>query len=149
MAEKYDDKEIVVRLRGEALTSSTGKPFTVSIIRWIRFKITSPVHRVPPEHLLSARFVRDMAPACGSSITGSTAALSQRRNANQTCHMLSPSMTPLIDLYQNGWHTPDIFIHNPQRKLYEVYYARCIGIPSGRSPPPGFGIITRRTGSGR
>jgi len=42
MAEKYDDKEIVAQLKGEALTSSTGKPFTVSIIRWIRFK-----HRVP------------------------------------------------------------------------------------------------------
>ncbi|MGB9387686.1 MAG: recombinase family protein, partial [Pseudolabrys sp.] len=42
MAEKYDDKEIVARLKGEALTSSTGKPFTVSIIRWIRFK-----HHVP------------------------------------------------------------------------------------------------------
>ena len=42
MAEKYDDKEIVARLKGEGLTSSTGKPFTVSIIRWIRFK-----HRIP------------------------------------------------------------------------------------------------------
>ena len=42
MAEKYDDKEIVARLKGEAQASSTGKPFTVSIIRWIRFK-----HRIP------------------------------------------------------------------------------------------------------
>jgi hypothetical protein len=38
MAEKYDDEEIVLRLNGEGLTSSTGKPFTVSIVRWIRFK---------------------------------------------------------------------------------------------------------------
>jgi len=42
IAEKYDDEEIVRRLNGEGLTSSTGKPFTVSIIRWIRFK-----HRIP------------------------------------------------------------------------------------------------------
>jgi hypothetical protein len=42
MAEKDDDKEIVLRLNGEGLTSSTGKPFTVSIVRWIRFK-----HRIP------------------------------------------------------------------------------------------------------
>jgi hypothetical protein len=41
MAEKYDDEEIVRRLNGEGLTSSTGKPYTVSIVRWIRFK-----HRV-------------------------------------------------------------------------------------------------------
>jgi hypothetical protein len=38
MAEQYDDEEIVRRLNGEGLTSSTGKPFTVSIVRWIRFK---------------------------------------------------------------------------------------------------------------
>jgi hypothetical protein len=30
MAEKYDDKEIAARLKGEAQASSTGKPFTVS-----------------------------------------------------------------------------------------------------------------------
>jgi hypothetical protein len=42
MAEKYDDEEIVRRLNGEGLTSSTGKAFTVSIVRWIRFK-----HRIP------------------------------------------------------------------------------------------------------
>src|SRR6201987_342213 len=42
MVEKYDDEEIVRRLNGEGLTSSTGKPFTVSIVRWIRFK-----HRIP------------------------------------------------------------------------------------------------------
>ena len=42
MAEKYDDEEIVRRLNGEGLTSSTGKAFTVSIIRWIRFK-----HHIP------------------------------------------------------------------------------------------------------
>ena len=57
-------------------------------------------------------------------------------------------MTPLIDVYENGWHTPDIFIRNPQRKLYEVYYARCVGMPRLRVPPAGFGIFTRRTGCG-
>jgi hypothetical protein len=31
-----------IDVNGEGLTSSTGKPFTVSIIRWIRFK-----HRIP------------------------------------------------------------------------------------------------------
>jgi hypothetical protein len=54
--------------------------------------------------------------------------------------MLSPSMTQLIDVYENGWHTPDIFIPNPQRKLYEVYYARCVGIPSGRCEPSDLGM---------
>jgi hypothetical protein len=33
-----------------------------------------------------------------------------------------------------------------QCKRHEVHYARHVGMPSGRSPPPGFGIITRRTG---
>ena len=55
-------------------------------------------------------------------------------------------MTPLIDVYENGWHTPDIFIRNPQRKLYEVYYARRIGMPSGRREPSAFGMYVLRTG---
>jgi hypothetical protein len=29
-----------------------------------------------------------------------------------------------------------------------VHYEITVGIPSGRSPPPGFGIITRRTACG-
>ena len=47
MAEKYDDEEIVRRLNGEGLTSSTGKPFTVSIVRWIRFKHLFPGPSLP------------------------------------------------------------------------------------------------------
>jgi len=42
MAEKYDDQEIADQLNAQALTSSTGKPFTLSMVRWIRFK-----HRIP------------------------------------------------------------------------------------------------------
>ncbi|HXR34429.1 MAG TPA: hypothetical protein VN754_00670, partial [Candidatus Binataceae bacterium] len=51
MAEKYDDEEIVRRLNGEGLTSSTGKPFTASIVRWIRFK-----HRIPGPSLPAGTF---------------------------------------------------------------------------------------------
>jgi DNA invertase Pin-like site-specific DNA recombinase len=46
MAERFDDNEIVARLKSEGLTSSTGKPFTVSMIRWIRSK-----HRIPSPSL--------------------------------------------------------------------------------------------------
>jgi hypothetical protein len=49
MAEKYDDGEIARRLNGDGLTSSTGKPFTVSILRWIRFKHRIPARRFPQE----------------------------------------------------------------------------------------------------
>jgi hypothetical protein len=42
MAEKYDDQEIADQLNAQARTSSTGKPFTLSMVRWIRFK-----HRIP------------------------------------------------------------------------------------------------------
>jgi hypothetical protein len=149
MAEKYDDEEIVRRLNGEGLTSSTGKPFTVSIVRWIRFK-----HRIPgpslPTGTLAVSQVRER---YGVSLwvvhTGSSAALSQRCNANQTRHTPSRLTTLLIDVCENGWQAPGIFIHHPQRKLYEVYYAWCIGMPSSRSPPSGLGIVTRRTGLGR
>jgi DNA invertase Pin-like site-specific DNA recombinase len=42
MAKLYHDGQIVELLKGEGLTSSTGKPFTLSMIRWIRYK-----HRIP------------------------------------------------------------------------------------------------------
>jgi DNA invertase Pin-like site-specific DNA recombinase len=42
MAENYDDREIAAQLNSQALTSSTGKPFTEHMVRWIRFK-----HRIP------------------------------------------------------------------------------------------------------
>ena len=42
MAEKYDDQEVADHLNAQALASSTGKPFTLSMVRWIRFK-----HRIP------------------------------------------------------------------------------------------------------
>src|SRR5947208_12310515 len=37
----------------------------------------------------------------------------------------------------------------PKPKLNKVHYAAHIGIPSGRSPPFGFGMLTRRTGGGK
>ena len=36
LAAMHDDDEIVALLNRDNLTSSTGKPFTVSMIRWIR-----------------------------------------------------------------------------------------------------------------
>src|SRR5215510_10718190 len=79
--------------------------------------IAFPARRFLPERLRSAKFVRDMASACGSSITGSSAALSQRCNANQTRHTPLRLTTLLIDVCENGWQAPGIFIHHPQRKL--------------------------------
>jgi DNA invertase Pin-like site-specific DNA recombinase len=38
VAEQFDDKEIAARLNGEKLMSATGKPFTASMINWIRHK---------------------------------------------------------------------------------------------------------------
>jgi DNA invertase Pin-like site-specific DNA recombinase len=42
LADLYDNREIVARLNSDGLTSSTGKPFTPSMISWIRYK-----HRIP------------------------------------------------------------------------------------------------------
>jgi hypothetical protein len=61
-------------------------------------------------------------------------------------HMLSRSTTMLINASENGSPTLAIFIHHPQRNLYEVYYARCVGMPSGRREPSAFGIYVLRTG---
>jgi hypothetical protein len=42
----HDDDEIVALLNRDGRTSSTGKPFTLSMIRWIRHKhrISGPSH---------------------------------------------------------------------------------------------------------
>jgi DNA invertase Pin-like site-specific DNA recombinase len=57
LATEHDDQGIVALLARENLTSSTGKPFTVSMIRWIRFK-----HRIltppPPAGTLNVRQLR-------------------------------------------------------------------------------------------
>jgi DNA invertase Pin-like site-specific DNA recombinase len=58
LADRHDDEEIVALLNCDRLKSSTGKPFTVSIIRWIRYK-----HRIPspslPAGALSVSQVRE------------------------------------------------------------------------------------------
>jgi len=48
LARQHDDSEIAALFNRESLTSSTGKPFTVSMISWIRFKHRIPAHTWPP-----------------------------------------------------------------------------------------------------
>lgn len=58
LATHHDDLEIATELNRNGLTSSTGKPFTESMISWIRFK-----HRIPgpsrPAGTLSVAEVRE------------------------------------------------------------------------------------------
>jgi hypothetical protein len=58
LAVHHDDREIATELNRDGLTSSTGKPFTGSMISWIRFK-----HRIPgpsrPAGTLSVAQVRE------------------------------------------------------------------------------------------
>jgi hypothetical protein len=42
LAAIHDDDKIIALLKHEGLTSSTGRPFTVAMTRWIRYK-----HRIP------------------------------------------------------------------------------------------------------
>jgi DNA invertase Pin-like site-specific DNA recombinase len=48
LARQHDDSEIAALFNRESLTSSTGKPFTVSMISWIRFKHRIPAPTRPP-----------------------------------------------------------------------------------------------------
>ena len=58
LAALHDDDEIVALLNRDGRTSSTGKPFTLSMIRWIRYK-----HRICgpslPAGMFSVRQVRE------------------------------------------------------------------------------------------
>jgi len=51
LAAIHDDDQIIALLKHEGLTSSTGKPFTVAMIRWIRYK-----HRIPGPPLPARTF---------------------------------------------------------------------------------------------
>jgi DNA invertase Pin-like site-specific DNA recombinase len=47
LATERDDQEIIALLGHENVTSSTGKPFTLSMIRWIRYKYRIPGPPIP------------------------------------------------------------------------------------------------------
>src|SRR5215831_9962228 len=90
-----------------------------------------------------------MASVCGSSTTGSNVALFQRRSENQMRHTPLESTTSPIDGCEIGSRNQVISTRHPQRKLYEVHYARCVGIPSGLNLLLAFGIWILLTGVGR
>jgi hypothetical protein len=54
--------------------------------------------------------------------------------------MASQSMMLLTCVCESGWQTPDIYVHHPQRKLFEVHYAWTVGIEIGLFFPSSFGI---------
>src|SRR5262245_40650328 len=80
---------------------------------------------------MSVRFAQDTVSVCGSFTTGSNTALSRRRNESRMRHMPLQSTTLSIDACENGSPTQVIFIQHPQRKLYEVHYAKGVGAIRG------------------
>src|SRR4029077_3128192 len=97
---------------------------------------------------MSVRFAQDTVSVCGSFTTGSNMALSRRRNESRMRHMPLQSTTLSIDACENGYPTRGISIRHPQRRLYEVHYAKRVGIDRTRTLPPSFVISCFRAGSG-
>src|SRR5215831_3817112 len=97
---------------------------------------------------MSVRFAQNTGSVCGSFTTGSNMALSRRRNESRMRHMPLQSTTSSIEACENGSPTQVISIQHPQRKLYEVHYAKGVGMPSGRCEPSALGMYARRTGCG-
>jgi hypothetical protein len=58
MAQRCDDNEIVTQLTSEGLTSSTGKPFTASMIRWIRYRHRISRRSTPDDRTFTVGQVR-------------------------------------------------------------------------------------------
>ncbi len=58
MAQRCDDNEIVTQLTSEGLTSSTGKPFTASMIRWIRYRRSISRQSTPDDGTFTVSQVR-------------------------------------------------------------------------------------------
>src|SRR3954470_24741359 len=92
-----------------------------------------------------------MASASGSSITGSSTAMSRPGSAVRECPMRLRSLTRSIRNSALGLPHRAISRHNPQPLLNEVLYATRVGIPSGRVPPAGLRDVDApdRTGAPR
>lgn len=58
LAVKHHDDEIVLLLRAEGHRSSTGKPLTPSMIKWLRYKHRIPAPR-PPDDTLNVHQLRE------------------------------------------------------------------------------------------
>jgi len=78
LSQRLSDLQIVAHLNQEGLRSPHGKPFTLAMIKWIRYK-----YAIPPTCLMrrDELTVQQLASACGSartsSITGSSAVSSK------------------------------------------------------------------------
>jgi DNA invertase Pin-like site-specific DNA recombinase len=57
LAAEHQDDDIVSVLRAEGHHSSTGKPFTAAMVKWLRYKHRIPAPQ-PPDHTLSVKQVR-------------------------------------------------------------------------------------------
>ena len=142
----HHDDEIAQLLGAEGHQSSTGKPLTQSMIQWVRHK-----HRIPAPKLPANTFsVGQLGERYGVSKgvvyywidRGVVVAEQRKHNAPYAITIDDESDRRLREWVAQSAHLP-------KRKLFEVHYEHCVGMPSERSPPPGFGIITRRTGAGR
>jgi hypothetical protein len=141
----HHDDEIAQLLGAEGYQSSTGKPLTQSMIQWVRHK-----HRIPAPKLPANTFsVGQLGERYGVSKgvvyywidRGVVVAEQRKHNAPYAITIDDESDRRLREWVAQSAHLP-------KRKLFEVHYEHCVGMPSGRSPPPGLGIITRRTGWG-
>ena len=63
--------------------------------------------------------------------------------------MYCPSLTSIVLPRSFRYVGSSAFEHCTSLAAVCTTRSRMVGMPRGRSPPPGFGIITRRTGAGR
>lgn len=84
-----------------------------------------------------------------SSTTGSNTRLCRRANLMRDPHAGLRSAKWTSRSFETASATQTVSTQDPQRIQREVLYETTVGMPSSRSPPSGFGIVTRRTGCGR
>jgi len=141
----YNNREIIELLNGEGLTSSTGKPFTLEMISWIRYKHRIP-GPLPPAGTLTVGQVRQR---YGVSLWVVHYWI-QRRIVPATQRRPNAPYAITIDRNLDRRLRKCVaLIHHPQRELHEVHYARCVGTPKIRCPPVFLGMGTARTGGGK
>jgi hypothetical protein len=136
MATDHRVDGIVAALRAEGRKrTTTGKPIALGTIKSLRYKYRIPAPP-PPKGTLNVRQVREKyrVRLCGVHYWiehGIVPAVQRKRNAP----MRSRSTTSRIGALENWPSTQLIFVYHPQRKPYEVHYARRVMPKQLRTQP--------------
>ena len=149
LAQSLPDAEIGDRLNQEGLVSALGKPFTGSMIKWVRYR-----YQIPPATFVRQEELTVQQLAERFSVSPNVVyywidrGIIQARRLNAgSPYWITLNATDEQKL--RDWVRNSCRIQMTSLAQLEVLYEITVGIPNVLSPPFAFGIFTVRTGGGK